>query len=520
MTLRDSHPGRPLVGLLITLATACQSAASDGSAATVDDSVPRLRETYESRLAELAERRNDYSRQPSSEKAFEIGRTLSGLQNTGRPGQARVAAVRERYSGINARGCVSERFVNLFLERDVNDQRMIQEYVLGNYTSGPAHTRGRITAQLIPDSQQAVLAIRLVGTTASNNNVAYSGPVTVYTSADTRINAHKRVLIDAHGVHPQPAQTQCATQVQIRDIAASRRIIERIAWRRASRLQPQVEQAAAQRAELRTAENLDQQANGMLAQADKAFHEQVRAPLVRIGALPAFTCSTTRNRLQISGLLANDVQLGAPSQPEMNPGHDLAVCLHESLFSNLGETALGGKKLMDRDFLDVMQVLTGEAPTPLWVHARSERWFVILTKDRPLQVALVEDRVQITFRLQEITRGSDHINRPLEISAKFRMKITPDGPHVIRDGDLLVRFIDGGKATESEAEFLAFVRNKFSGVFPPELYFDGLVPPAGGEWGKLRQLQLKEISARSGWFVIGYQLPARDTRLTGNTQPQ
>jgi hypothetical protein len=47
---------------------------------------------------------------------------------------------------------------------------------------------------------------------------------------------------------------------------------------------------------------------------------------------------------------------------------------------------------------------------------------------------------------------------------------------------------------------------RFDAFFQPEIYFDGLSPPEGGAYAKLRAMKLTELRCDDGWFIIGYDL--------------
>ena len=135
-------------------------------------------------------------------------------------------------------------------------------------------------------------------------------------------------------------------------------------------------------------------------------------------------------------------------------------------------------------------------------------------------IAFAGDVLSIILRIEQATRGQRRLDRPVEISAKYTVEATPDGPHLIRSGKLAVEYIKSDSTDRldfSEEEFRTFLARKFSGVFLSELYFDGLMPPEGGSWGKLRRLNLTQLSSRDGWLAIGYQLSAGSTVASAPT---
>jgi hypothetical protein len=75
-------------------------------------------------------------------------------------------------------------------------------------------------------------------------------------------------------------------------------------------------------------------------------------------------------------------------------------------------------------------------------------------------------------------------------------------------GDVSIAFTDARQKSDDafEAQFRDFLQRKFNGVFLSEIYFDGLMPPEGGSWGKLRRLNLTQLTSRNGWLALGYNL--------------
>src|SRR5262245_31665324 len=101
----------------------------------------------------------------------------------------------ERTPTDSFNGCVqiSSRLINMFLERPVADQRTVQETILGATTTGAVNTQGNVTAYTIPDLAQGMIQVQLQGTAQIANGVAERRAVTVYSSANTSINAVKRI---------------------------------------------------------------------------------------------------------------------------------------------------------------------------------------------------------------------------------------------------------------------------------------------------------------------------------------
>jgi hypothetical protein len=413
-----------------------------------------------------------------------------------------------RYNGFLQ---LSGRAVNFAFERDVDDYRQVSETILGSFTTGLVHTRGRVTTTLVPSADQALFEVRLAGSTVLDHGVAQRRGVSVFTSAHTSLHARKLVAIQESGLNFWPATASCESTIWINDVEARSRLVESLARRHVRRTHQEFEYAAAQRTGARVSHYLDLECHAQLSEVNHAFREKIWKPLVREKLWPVeMSFKTTASHLQLFALGATPSQAGATSDvPAVSTEYDVAVCLHESLLENTGESTLRQTVIKDRHWLELMKALTGQAPRALWVHDRSVPWQVTFAADRPLDLTFGEDGFILTLRFEQIVHGDAQLTRPVVLTTSHQLDESPDGVILLRRGDVDVRFDDSLPATTEETELVAFLKRKLESVFQAEIYFDGLVPPAGASWDKLRRLQLQESSAKDGWLVFGYQLTLR-----------
>lgn len=463
-------------------------------------------EQYRQKLAELEESLARLDANPTDDAALRVGQVVAWLAPLSDEGSALATAVRTRYCRSNGTAQVSQRFINLMLAQAVAEQRFVRDVILGSQTTGFAQTQAQVLFGTVPDQGRGTLEVRLEGRTDCPANVAQRGRISIFSSAQTSIRASKQVHISDLGLALVPATAACATSVQISDVEAGSRLIQRLALRRAGQLAPQAEQAASRKAEAEASGKLDQEADAALGQMNKFFIEQFRAPLIRRGALPAqLSFFTDEQHLRLVMAQYNSVQLGASTAPPQLPAEiDLGGTIHESLVCNLCETLLKGVAIEDEAWRELLNLLTGSSPRHLWVHDRAERWSVTMARQRPVVVQFAEKRMVLTFRFDRVTRGGRHHDAPLEIEARFIPQITADGPAFLREGDVQIRIAEGN--SPGHEELRTFLARKFGAVLPLELHLSGLVPPAGASLGKLRQLELTELTSDRGWLTIGYRL--------------
>jgi hypothetical protein len=403
---------------------------------------------------------------------------------------------------------VSKRVLADLFHRDVKLNQVVTETILNMTTRGTAQIDCKIGLDLIPNPNSANLRITMTGHAVMNDVVGQMRNIRIYSTSHTSINGYKDVFFDPQGLRLAPTRADCLTSIQVHDIAARLRLVERIAWRRVGQMQSQAERAAGQRASRRAEQQLEAEAGKPLSQVHHEYVDNVYEPLVRQNAFPDARLSTTGEHLSIRFLSrAAPDENNSDSIPR--PAYDLALGLSDWYVNQIATPMVGGKTHSDRRFADFMQTITGKTPRQLWVHSRADAWTVTATKQLPVIVSFADDVASVVFRIDRATRGDQTLNRPVDISAKYTLEITSDGPRLLRVGDLAVEFADAPRGTSDDPidiQFRDFLRRKFSGVFLSEIYFDGLMPPEGGSWGKLRRLNLKQLTAQKGWLALGYEL--------------
>ncbi|NIP85122.1 MAG: hypothetical protein GTO03_06005 [Planctomycetales bacterium] len=460
-----------------------------------------------------------YERAPTRQDARAISSLLACLDRSGPSARAAVAAIRQQYDQPNALARISQRFLTYMIPRQIGDrQTAIHETKDRVTTRGTAVTSIEAAGQMVPDQAQGSVDIQISALTRAPHTVSTAGPVTVHGAFVARTQVHKRVSLEEDGLTFQPARARGTASVTIKDVMASRRLVESIGQRRANRRLPETEEEIAESSAAQIEQIIDQEVERVLADANRVYQGDLRNPMLRYGAFPEqFQLSSSRSFLQLLVKLAKSAQLAAPGPlPALDAEHDLAFVLHASFLENFAELTLGGKSIRDEQWLNFMGILTGNQPRPLWVHDRSPPWSFGFAERYPIQVVLQDGHFTLTVRGQSVRRGSQVVTRPVQLVGRYGVIQTPDGAAFVRQGQLQVGWSDGGaSADEAERKMLAFVGRKFQGILQPTIYFDSFVPPAGSQFAKLRDFQLAQFDFRDDWVTIGYQLARPDGETLG-----
>ena len=464
-------------------------------------------ELYQQRLTELQYKLSRLDVDFDAADCHRAGTLVAWLEALSDEGTTAARAIRAQYCRVNAVGSASDRAANLLLERKVEERNFITDMVMGAYTSGAVYANGHVTVGMLPNRRHSTLEIRLNGQASAPAMVAQRRNVTVRSSSLTALRVHKQVNFNDQGLSFLPAVAAAVTTVQLNDVFAPRRFVERIAWRRASRMLPEAQDLASRRAEGESRGKMDEQAASMMGGINSMYRDKIRAPLQRLGSFPLARFSSDADSARVELSQWNDRQLAPASVPPQFAGaYDLSCGAHETMVNNFVENLLGGATTKDEGWAHAVELMTGEVPRPLWVHDRGVRWTLTFAEERPWVAYFDEGRVGFRLRLTKVTRGEREIEHPIEVAVQLIPRISERGePFLIRDGDIDVE-IASGLPAEEEAGLRKFLVSKMGAVFPPELYFDGFVAPSGGVIGRLRAFEAALFQSQHGWLTLGYKI--------------
>ena len=465
-----------------------------------------LRRQYESALDGLASHLQTYARTPAPEDAAGISRHLRWL---GQAGQAPwlVAAVQRTLSHPNVYVTVSDRLVAARLSRSVDDVSPVEDCILGTRLYGTAHTSGQVRGVLVPCEEQALVDALFEGTSRTEN-VGYNGPATIYSSGNTALAARKRFYLNAEGVFALPAVSSAVTSTVIHQIdTGGRALVERIAWKRAFRQKALAEAIASDHAEQRFNYRMDQQADDLVARANRGFQERFRQPLDERGLFPEyFRASTTPETVTLVLMTTGATGLGAPTAPPDVPGADLTVRSHESSINNLAAAALAGVFLDERRFDEIATRLLG-LPENKEKPPDEENWAITFADEQPVTVRFADGGLRITIR------GKRYMNEgrqyeAMDVAAQYRIEKTPQGFRAVRQGDLEIYppgFVPG-TGRQLSARQIALrnaLRRRFGRFFEESWVPENVV--IGKDTPQPLELRLSRWDAFGGWLVMGWE---------------
>lgn len=485
---------------------------------------PALQTSYEQLLDFLAEHLEAHLDAPTAEEAWLISQAVYQLQEA-RQAPALVRAIRHHYRHPNLLMTVSADVIAAGIASSVDETGPVREVILGTDIYGTGHTTGKVSVELSPDQSRSVINAVFQGT-VETRNVGYNGPVIIYSNGSSRVNARKRLWIDATGLGSLPTVSDAVTETEITGIRARRggRFVERIAWRRTCKQKDQSEHIASRRTEKRINQRINQQVAETIGQANQAFAGKFREPLLQRNLFPQrLRFTTSRTALHVVSLQADQSQLAAPTAPPQLPEQcDLALSLHQSMINNLATSALAGTTLDNQTLETLIVKLLGELPEQLKGDEDQQSWAVAFSRRRqPLSVRFAENGLRVSIRGRRFYKGQESYPG-MDVTADYKIVRTEQGFKAVRQGDLRIvppGFVPGKtKLSPREVVIRTLLQRRFGKIFEKEMLGEGFVLP--GKWNKAGEMRPIQLTSEDGWLTVAWRrVPAGQT-LARTRHPQ
>ena len=482
----------------------------------------KLQEQYAAQLEELAKQLETYVQDPAAgDAALAAGHTLGWLERN-RQARELVTAVRRAYWQPNFYGYASQRLAAAGIEDNIDEVRPVRDNILGTSLFGTAHMTGRTKLVLLENPNAAAFNV-LLGGQAVSNNVGYNRGVTLYTTGLTQVAGTKYLQMNAGGMTAAPAAACCQTHSTINDICAKCRLVERIAWKRASGSKSQAEAIASDHAEIRVADQMNERSATLVKEQNDRYIDKFRNPLIRRGHFPReLNFSSHPDRAEVRMLQASGTHLGAPAAPPpVAETHDLALRAHESVVANFGEGTLANYYLTDYRLEQILRDdLKRDVPEELQVTDDKDPWAIRFARELPVRAKFSGGKVWLAIRVDTFYRGQDNREAPynkaleelIEISADYGIESTEAGATLRRDGDVKIRFParpNPDQITARDTPSATFLRRKFRNLFKEEFVGEGLT--FKGRWERAGTLKLQELNSDVAWLTVGWTLPPPGT---------
>ncbi len=481
----------------------------------INGSITKPVDIYEGKLDRLAVLLDAHAASPQALSAADISQLTNWLTATGLATDL-VDRIRSRYSHDNVFGSVSGELVSGQVEDVVTDRQPVNRMLDGAHVCGTATTRANISGQLVPSPNMAVLDILLNGQTS----IATTGRkrrVSVHATGTTWLSGQKRLYFDLeNGLRSSPATASANTQQTINSVDVNRvlgrRVISRIATRKAWQSVPKAKWIANNESRQKIAEQMDTKAEPMIAKANTALQDKVKTPLSERGfRSDMLSLSSSSSHVEMRAKLTPTDYFGAPSGPPVwNRSDDVAICLHESAINNSLASYFGGLRIDNENIIEILTSYGLEIPESLRPKEgeKQEYWSMTFDLHHPISVAIGVNRIFIRFMGSHFEQGDNVQDQRIRIGASYKVNWHRHKlPDVERDGEVEVEFVDspsGEKLNTRQIAAKTFILGKVGGVLADKIDLNDLdveeFQPV------LDAITLNRASLYKGWFAATFDV--------------
>lgn len=398
---------------------------------------------YERLLASIGAELERQIERPTTETAWKIGRIL-GVIDFLDGSRDFVATIRRRFAQPNIQGYVAASVISRMPNRPVNQVRPVEDCILGTRILGSACTLGHVEYQLVPSPHSVQLAIHLTGS-AQSQTTGYHKPVRIRSSGTTNFNAHKLITFTDDGFEATPALVSASTHTNIHSISKTggqfaHKLVEKIAWKRASEQKSQAEAISSQHSETSVGKEFNDLVTRDLGDLRRRYEEKIRNPLVRRAMSPEYLqMSSQPDGVKIETTFAGRNQLaayGPPPKPE--PGGELVLQIHESAVNNYLPIALASAKISQQSVENPPKL---EGNMPNWIKVMSVKQPKLAAAAAAGQKIVEKTQQAIDRAVQGQTDERPPGQRKAPPFKPYSITLNSDSPASVRfdDGKLVIR---------------------------------------------------------------------------------
>jgi hypothetical protein len=470
-------------------------------------------ETLARQLGSLAERIGQLDKNPSSDDAAAISAMVEILASAGQATDL-ITELRNTFGRPNAAILIGEPMVQTVIAQNVNQSRPVNDCILGTRVIGTATLRGTVSANLLPSLGAARIQVSLNGDVVSNNT-GYNGPVRLFTTGHGTVHASRTITVNESGLQLEPVSVIAQMQTQINHIEPNRhlgkRLVRRIATKRAAEQKPQADQIANHKFRTQVGQQFAEQTADQGALEIPDFMRDVRPVLQRLSLVePLRIWGSTDSDMFIDATVRRHDQISTVvTRPRVSGPFAAVVQIHESAINNAAAPVLAGRTINERRLGELMEAAGRQLPTAGESDDEEQAPFEItFSRLRPIIFEAREQTIRLGVRGTRFAQGSREIRQPMEITAVYRAEQEIGGPVLLRRvGDVEVSFPGNRRLTVSQAGMKSTIQKKFSGVFPVLLLDQPLIVPQTAQLAAIRGkvFQPRLVDARDGWLTVGVQ---------------
>jgi hypothetical protein len=260
--------------------------------------------------------------------------------------------------------------------------------------------------------------------------------VSVTSTAVTRINGRKPLVLDADGLSTGPATVSANASVSFNSInSGGRRRRQAEAERQTYARRPQAEAAAAADARRETSAEMDKQGNKLIADFNKSYVELRDRQFVSHRSPPEVRIRANADLVQWECRLQSPLLFAAPAPPpEFEPHADVTLCIAASALEEQALASLAGKKMTGAEISKaIAEMMGGKAD-----ESDRKQDFTATFAARPCEIQLAGGQIRAKFYITAF--DSEDVKYPaMTVDAEYNVERREGDLALVRQGSLRVR---------------------------------------------------------------------------------
>lgn len=458
-------------------------------------------------LAALKKLIGELKQTPTTEQFAQIGFFVGTISSSGQ-GDELVGAFREVFGKPNVAVLVGKPLLQKAVDRELTREEPVRQTILGTRIVGTATMTGKVSANLLPSTDGAKIALGFKADFESDNT-GYNGPVRLLTTGTGEIELARTLDIDSSGFHLSGDKTDVELNTTIDAICHKMEIVRKLAWKAARRQKPKADCIATQRLKQQVSQQFEEEASKLNLGSQSGFLDEGGTALQRLSlATPLHAWSSSEQVLTIDSLFRADHQLGSVDpRPAIDETFDVAIQIHESAVENACSTVLAGRTLNEKKLDELLGKIgrgdkgdgdKEDAP------ADDEPFEIVFSPLRPIIFEARDQVVRVGVRGRRFTKGTRVLQKALEVTASYKPTRLDDGTVVLkRDGKVAVSF-GGKKLSISEAGMKPVIEKSFGKVFPDVILERAITIAEDAKMESLRGTEFRPqlVQADDGWLTI------------------
>ena len=431
---------------------------------------------------------------------------------------------------------ISGRLLNAAIGGDTGDTdetRDVNDVIYGMPVKGKSRTLAKVSAQQMPNADNAVVDVFLRGQTISDTiSVPPEQALLIYSTTTTPFIARKRIYVNEAGLNGYPAQASAQTSIELKRITDLKGRTDSfrtdMAELRYQVKKPFYEHSTNQKTEALLIKKLENSIQPLIVQGNSDLTNGLNQIKAQGVPLQEFHCSTTETLVSVNARIALPGQTTPVNPPLPPPGpFDVAIRAHQSVLNDTFQAMLAGKTFSLDELEGLPRKTTGGFQSQLgrqFVGMMSEENVlkavsITFADKEPIVADFADHGVSVTINVKEFRITSPFLGGEgkvkeaglrlpgLKVHAIYRFENASGRTEAVRQGSVQVLPFYNQKIGTKVLG--AVLQSSLNQVFKQRLQVPNLPVPAA--LSRIGTLAPNGADAGQGWVVLTWvRQPVRE----------